>query len=284
MSQASFIFGTVGSPKSTPKKPGGSVGAVLRLAELGLNAFEIGWVRSVRVSEKTCAAIKETAAEQGVAISVHAPYYINMNADEKEWPKSRQRLMDAAHYGYLSGATDIVFHPGSYFGLDPEAVMPVVVERLRGCVEELRANDNHVTLCPETMGKGAMIGSLADVLLLSRELEGVKPCMDFAHLHARPGDGSMNSYDEWAQVLEDYGQALGEAALGDLHIHLSGIEYTAGGEKEHLPLLESDLDLEALYKAFKDFGAGGRIVCESPEMENDALIMKERWLEISGEG
>lgn len=284
MSSTSFRFGTVGSPISTPKKPGGSVGAVLRLAELGFGAFEIGWVRSVRVSEKTCAEIKAAAAEQDVAVSVHAPYYINMNADDNEWPKSRQRLMDAAHYGFLAGATDIVFHPGSYFGLEPEAVLPVVIERLGGCVAELRANGNDVILCPETMGKAAMIGSLADVLLMSRELEGVKPCLDFAHLHARPGDGSMNSYDEWAQTLQEYGKALGDQALKDLHIHLSGIEYTAGGEKEHLPVLESDLDLAALYKALKEFGAGGRIVCESPEMENDALILKEKWLEISGEG
>ena len=46
----SFRFGTVGSPKSTPKKPGGSVRAVLRIRELGLSALELGWVRSVRAS------------------------------------------------------------------------------------------------------------------------------------------------------------------------------------------------------------------------------------------
>jgi deoxyribonuclease-4 len=101
MSNASFRFGTVGSPKSTPKKPGGSVGAVLRSAELGLYTLELGWVRSVRVSEKTCAKIKETAQAKNVAISVHAPYYINLNANDEEWPKSRKRLMDAAHFGNL---------------------------------------------------------------------------------------------------------------------------------------------------------------------------------------
>jgi deoxyribonuclease-4 len=284
MANLSFRFGTVGSPNSTPKKPGGSVGAVLRLAELGFRAFEIGWVRSVRVSEKTCAEIKNTAAEQDVAISVHAPYYINLNADEDEWPKSRQRLMDAAHYGNLSGATDIVFHPGSYFGNDPAQVMPLVLKRLQGCVQELRDAGNPVLLCPETMGKGAMIGSVEDVLQMSRELEGVKPCLDFAHLHARPGDGSMNSYDEWSKVLEAYGKALGEAALRELHIHMSGIEYTEGGEKEHLPVLESDLDLQAIFTALKEFSAGGRIVCESPVLEDDAQILKDKWLEISGEG
>jgi deoxyribonuclease-4 len=116
MTSKTFRFGTVGSPISTPKKPGGSVGAVLRLAELNLKALELGWVRSVRISEQACAGIKAAALEQDVYISVHAPYYINLNAGQEEGPNSRQRLADAAYYGSLAGARDIVFHPGSYFG------------------------------------------------------------------------------------------------------------------------------------------------------------------------
>src|SRR5512137_1965737 len=126
----SFRFGTVGSPTGTPKKPGGSVGAILFSKSIGLAAFELGWVQSVRVSEETCALIKATSAGQDVAISVHAPYFINLNATAEEWPKSRKRLMDAAHYGNLAGATDIIFHPGSYFGRPPEQVLPKAVERL----------------------------------------------------------------------------------------------------------------------------------------------------------
>ena len=85
MTLEDFRFGTVGSPLSTPKKPGGSVGGVLRSAEMGLYALELGWVRSVRVSEKTCALIKRHAEEQDVLISVHAPYFMNLNATEEEW-------------------------------------------------------------------------------------------------------------------------------------------------------------------------------------------------------
>jgi deoxyribonuclease-4 len=284
MSELSFRFGTVGSPISTPKKPGGSVGAVLRLAELDLHAFEIGWVRSVRVSEKTCEEIKSTAAESGVAVSVHAPYFINLNGDDEEWPKSRQRLMDAAHYGNLAGASDIIFHPGSYFEHPPDEVLKVALPRLQDCLDELRADDNPVNLRPETMGKSAMLGSLEDTLKMSRQIKGVAPCLDFAHLHARPGDGSMNTYDEWSQVLEDYAAALGEEALKELHIHLSGIEYGEKGEKEHLPVQDSDLDCKAIFRALNDFKASGRIVCESPEMENDALYLKDLWCIVSGEG
>ncbi len=285
MSPLSFRFGTVGSPKSTPKKPGGSVGAVMHLAELGLLGFELGWVRSVRVSPETCALIQQTAQENDVAISVHAPYYFNLNATDDEWPKSRQRLMDAAHYGNLAGATDIIFHPGSYFERPPEEVLPVAIPRLQSCLEELRSAGNPVTLRPEVMGKSAMLGSLEDTLVMSREINGVEPCLDFAHLHARSGDGSINSYDEWATVLESYGKALGEGALKNLHCHISGIEYTPKGEKEHLPLDDSDLDLRAILTALMDLGCQGRILCESPDiyLMDDALMTKSLWMEISGE-
>ncbi len=283
MSSISFRFGTVGSPISTPKKPGGSVGAVIHSAGMGLQALELGWVRSVRVSEETCAAIKETAQAQGVLISVHAPYFINLNATDEEWPNSRKRLMDAAHYGDLAGATDIIFHPGSYFERPPDEVLPLAIQRLQGCVDELRSAGNPVTLRPETMGKSAMLGSLDDTLQMSQAIGGVTPCIDFAHLHARPGNGSMNSYDEWAHALDAYGKALGAEALRSLHIHLSGIEYGEKGEKEHLPLQEADLDLRALFQALHAFGCGGRMLCESPKMEEDAIYMRQVWSEVSGE-
>ena len=189
--------------------------------------------------------------------------------------------MDAAHYGFLAGATDIVFHPGSYFERPPEEVLPIAIQRLEGCIDELRAADNTVVLRPETMGKSAMLGSLEDTIAMSQAITGVKPCIDAAHLHARPGDGSINSFDEWAKILENYGSALGDKSLKDLHIHISGIEYGEKGEKEHLPLEESDLDYRSFFKALDQFDCQGRILCESPILEDDALISKHTWCEIS---
>lgn len=279
----SFLFGTVGSPMGTPKRPGGSVGAIEFSKSIGLDALELGWVQSVRVTEATCAAIKSMGEAQGVSLSVHAPYFINLNATTEEWPKSRKRLMDAAHYGYLAGATDIIFHPGSYFGNDPAQVLKVAIPRLKGCADELKKNGDRVTLRPETMGKSAMLGSLEDAVAMSKAIEGVQPCIDFAHLHARPGDGTMNTYDEWSRILKQYGRELGNSALKSLHIHLSGIEYGPKGEKNHLPLADADLDLKALFKALNEFGCAGRILCESPIMEQDALKMKKAWMKLSGE-
>jgi deoxyribonuclease-4 len=279
----SFQFGTVGSPLATPKKPGGSVGAIEFSKSIGLTTLELGWVQSVRVTEVTCAAIKQKAQEQKVALSVHAPYFINLNGMDEEWPKSRKRLMDATHYGNLAGATDIIFHPGSYFGNDPAEVLKIAIPRLLGCAEELRKAGNPVTLRPETMGKSAMLGSFEDTLEMSKAIEGVEPCIDFAHLHARPGDGTMNTYDEWSTLLKTYQKVLGKKALKRLHIHLSGIEYGPKGEKNHLPVAESDLKLNLLFKALKEFGCAGRILCESPIMEEDALNMKKAWMKVSKE-
>lgn len=279
----SFQFGTVGSPIGTPKKPGGSVGAIQFSKSIGLTAFELGWVQSVRVSEETCALIKQTALEEGVSLSVHAPYFFNLNATEEEWPKSRKRLMDAAHYGNLAGATDIVFHPGSYFERPPAEVLKVAIPRLKGCLDELRKKGNPVTIRPETMGKSAMLGSLEDTLEMSKAIKGVQPCLDFAHLHARPGDGTMNTVKEWTKLLEAYQAALGKEALKNLHIHLSGIEYGPKGEKNHLALKESDLKINFLFEVLKEFGCAGRILGESPIMEEDALNMRKAWMKVSGE-
>lgn len=278
---ASFIFGTVGSPMSTPKKPGGSPGAIQQIAELGLGALELGWVQAVRVSEQTCAQIKSAAETHNVKLSVHAPYFINLNADDEEWPKSRKRLMDAAYYGFLAGATEIVFHPGSYFGGTPQEVLAKTLPRLAGCVKELQHEGVNVVLRPETMGKSAMLGSLEDTLIMSKDLDRVEPCLDFAHLHARAGDGTMNSKSEWIDLLEKYADSLGKDSLQRLHIHMSGIEYTAKGEKNHLILEESDFNLRDLFEALHEMNCAGRILCESPVLEEDAILMRDLWHEMT---
>jgi deoxyribonuclease-4 len=278
-----FRFGTVGSPISTPKKPGGSVGAVQHIKAMGLGALELGWVQSVRVSEETCAAIRQQVKETGVLLSIHAPYYINLNADFDEWPNARRRLMAAAHYGNLAGATEIIFHPGSYSGKEPAEAMKLALARLQDCVAELRREKNPVTLRPETMGRTGQLGTLEETLEMAKAIPGVVPCVDFAHLHARTGNGSMNSYAEWMAALKLYSKMLGKAALKNLSCHLSGIAYTERGEKNHLTMAESDFKFEELFRALKDMDCGGRILSESPILEQDALLYQKTWQRLGGE-
>jgi deoxyribonuclease-4 len=249
-----------------------------------MDALEIAWVQSVRVKDETCAEIKAAAADQDVRLSVHAPYYINLNSQTDELMfKSDERLLAAARKGFLAGATDIIFHPGSYHNQPPAEVYERAKQKLREIVETLRAEGNTAVLRPETMGKGAMFGSLEETIQLSKEIDGVAPCIDVAHLHARTGNGAFNSYDEFADMFRLIDQQLGtERGLHQMHFHISGIEYAAKGERNHMPLQESDLRWQDFLHACVDFGVSGTIVAESPNLEEDAALLQSTYHDMLG--
>jgi deoxyribonuclease-4 len=256
-------FGTVGSPQTTPVS--GTPAAIKHTRELGLDHLEIAWVQSVRVNDETCAEIKATAQQYSVTLSIHAPYYINLNSQTDElMQKSDERLLTAARKGYLAGARDIIFHPGSYHSQPSQEVYARAKQKLLEITGILRAEGVDVNLRPETMGKSAMFGNLEEVLHLSADVPGILPCIDWAHLHARTGNGTFNSYDEFATALELVKTILGEDGLKCLHFHMSGIAYTAKGEKEHIPLNEADIRYRDLLQAFLDFGVAGTCAVEAP--------------------
>ena len=266
-------FGTVGSPATTPKP--GTPAAIEYSRLLGLDHLEIAWVQSVRVSDEMCATIKAAAEAHGITLSIHAPYYINLNSQSADlMRKSDERLLAAARKGFLAGARDIVFHPGSYHNQPPEEVYERVAEKLRELRAILDSEGVDVILRPETMGKPAVFGTLEETLQLSRDIPGVLPCIDFAHLHARTGQ--LNSYEEFAAILDAVEAALGERGLHNLHAHLSGIAYGPRGEREHLPLNEADLHYRALLQALINRGARGTVGVEAPEPFHvaDALTLQ----------
>ncbi len=276
----SLRFGTVGAPQGTPQT--GTTAAIEHIRHLGLDAFEIAWVRSVSARDESCLAMRQAAHDQDVVLSVHAPYFINLNSQTAEKMRaSDARLLAAARKGYLAGARDIVFHPGSYHGQPPEQVYRRVREKLAELIATLHGEGVEVTLRPETMGKSAMFGTLEEVVRLSKEVQGVAPCIDVAHLHARTGDGRFNSYDEFAAMFRLVRDELGEEALHHMHFHISGIEYSPAGERNHLMLEESDLNWRAFLQACVDFGVEGVVVTESPTQEDDALLLKAAYEELT---
>jgi deoxyribonuclease IV len=268
-------FGTVGTPMSAPKS-GGSAGGVARIRELNLSALELAWVRgTTNIGDEVCARIRAAAEANEIALSVHATYYFNLNAETDEmWQAGRERLLQAARLGHKAGATDIIFHPGSYMKMAAPAAYAIARDRLAGIVDQLKKEKVAVTLRPETMGKSAMLGTLEECISWSKEIENVLPCVDFAHLHARPGDGSFNSYAEFTDALRLIATGLGERGLKRMHIHFSGIEYGPKGEKKHLNLEEADIKYKELFKALADFGVAGRVMSETPNMEEGAVVMQ----------
>ncbi len=162
----------------------------------------------------------------------------------------------------------------------------MVYQRVKSSLAEilgrLEREDIRVRLRPELTGKGSQFGALDELLDLSAELDRVVPCIDFAHLHARTN--AFNSYAEFAAVLQKIKDRLGDNALGDMHIHVSGIDYGGKGERRHLNLPEADLRYRELLRALVDYGAGGLLICESPNLETDARLLQSTYNELRTKG
>jgi deoxyribonuclease-4 len=156
----------------------------------------------------------------------------------------------------------------------PAESFAIATVRLREVADTVLKEKLAVTLRPETMGKSASLGTLDDAISWSKEFENVLPCVDFAHLHARAGDGTFNSYAEFTEALNKIKAGLGERGIKSMHIHFSGIAYTAKGEKNHLNLADADIKYKDLFKALADMGVSGRVLSETPNMEEDAVLMQ----------
>jgi deoxyribonuclease-4 len=269
-----LLFGPAGVPKKASKRD--SEAGIARVEKVGLDCMELEFVRGVSMGEKKAAQVKAASEEYEISLTVHAPYYINLNSTDPEIVgASKKRLFDAARMGALCGAESIAFHPGYYKGESPSKTLRRVKKHLKDVLRKCISEGLPIQLRPETTGKPSQFGRLEEVLALSSELEGVWPCIDFAHLHSY--DGNMNSYDEFAAVLDKIGTELGPQALKDMHIHVSGIHFGQKGEIKHLNLAESDFDYISLLRALKDFSVGGKLICESPNRESDALLMKGKY-------
>jgi len=267
-----LLFGTAGVPLSSPKPS--SAEGVKTVRSLGLDAMELEFVRGVRMSDKLAEEVRKLSEELNVVLTAHAPYYVNLNSpEEAKVEASVKRIMDTARALHRCGGWSAVFHAAYYGEDEPGVVHGRVRELLKRIVKELRDEGVEVWVRPETAGGLAEYGNLHEVIGLSQEVEGVLPCIDFAHLHART-NGGYNSYEELASIFTLLERELGEECLKNMHMHFSGIEYGERGEVKHVNLEESDYNYGALVRALKDFKVEGVLISESPNIEGDALLLK----------
>jgi deoxyribonuclease-4 len=266
-----LLFGTGGTPHSA--KTPSTIDGIKRIAELGLGCMEIEFVQGVRMGEAGARLVADVATGEGVKLSAHGPYFINLNAREPDKITASQgRILQTARIASICGAETITFHTAYYLGDPPGKVYNTVKKYLAEVINQLKRENNRVWVRPELVGKPSEFGTLEEILNLSVELDRVAPCIDFAHWHARRGGSS--SYREFASVLQQVQQRLGRAALDNMHIHVSGIAYGAKGEIKHLNLKESDLQYVELLQALKDYQVKGIVICESPNLEEDALLLQ----------
>jgi deoxyribonuclease-4 len=276
-----LLFGTAGIPHSA--KGMGTAAGVRKVKELGLGAMELEFVQNVNVSESAAPEVRKAAEDSGIVLTCHGQYYVNLApTDAVKLKQSMNRMTDAATRMHQVGGWSITWHTAFYLGRTKEQTYEIVKKNFASVLKTLRDKGvDKIWLRPETTGKETQWGDLKECIKLSQDLEGVLPCVDFAHLHARY-NGINNSIPEWRQIMTELEKELGRECLDNMHIQVCGINYGPKGEKNHLNLEDGDLKWQDLLKVWKEYKIKGVVIAESPNIEDDAMMLQKAWRALSG--
>ncbi len=270
---AKLRFGPAGMPLSLKGKalPEG----LLYCAKHKLLAFEIEWVRGVRLNKQVAIKAKQIAKQHDILLSAHAPYWINAASPlEEKQQISFRNLWQSVQAAALINASIVVFHPGYYQNLTQEQALTNVYELLKQLQEKMQDNAIEVWLGAETTGKPLQVGTLDEIIWLSKKLKFVKPVIDFAHIHAR-NNGCIKSKSDYESIIKKIKDELGKKYLEALHCHFSSVSFTAKGEKQHLPIARKQPDFKPLAELIVEKNYKFTIICESPLLDKDAIKMRE---------
>ena len=277
----SAIFGVAGNSDTFTNTVGKtSAKAPAWLRSIGLDAYEYQCGKGVHVGEATAREIGRNAAEAGIVLSLHAPYFINLaNPDPDSLRKTIGYITAACRVADWMGAGRVVVHSGSLMKRARREALEIarssLTQVIRACDE---AGFSHIALCPETMGKINQLGDLEEVLELCTLDARLVPCVDFGHLYARTL-GALDGAEAMARILNRMEQVLGADRASRFHSHFSHIEFTPkGGEYRHLCFRDEGWgpDFAPLAAAVAERGWSPTFICESAGTQSeDALAMKE---------
>lgn len=241
---------------------GDSYKGIQRIAELGLDAVEIEFVRGVKMSNELAKKIGSLNKKLGLVLSVHAPYYINLDSDEKaKIEASKKRILQSCERGHYLGARYIVFHAAFYGKSSPEECYNAVKDAIIEMQQKIKQKKWDVVLCPETTGKSSQFGTAEELVRLAKET-GCGMCVDFAHIYAR-NNGKID-YDHVMKQIKKVKHATA---------HFSGINFTQKGERNHE--ITPPEKIKELYRYLKKHNISITIINESPDPVGDALKMKK---------
>ena len=278
-------FGPAGNAESFPYKS--SVDAPRWLSTLGLDAYEYQCGKGVNVGEETARKLGAAAAANSVALSLHAPYFINLaNPDPESLKKTTGYIIAACRAADWMGATRVVIHSGALMKRTRREAQDVALNSLKEIVSAVDGEGfGHITLCPETMGKINQLGDLDEVLELCTLDERFTPCIDFGHLYARTL-GELEGHEACVRMLDRVVEVLGEERASHFHSHFSKIQFTPnGGEKMHLTFDQDEFgpDPAPLMAEIARRGWNPTFICESAGTQaEDAVTMKKLYQAAQG--
>ena len=249
-----------------------------------MTAFEYQCGRGVNIGLDKAVEFGQKAAEKGIVISLHAPYYISMSSvEEQKRLNSINYILSSARAVNAMGGTRIIVHTGSCGKISREQALALAVDTMKLAISALDDEGlSHIRICPETMGKINQLGDLNEVLTLCELDERLLPCIDFGHLNARTL-GGLKTFEDFQNIFNEIENRLGISRLKEFHSHFSKIEYTTGGEKRHLtfgdtvygPNFEPIMELTAKKNCSPTF------ICESDGTQaEDAKTMQNYYMEL----
>lgn len=249
------------------------------IEKMGLDAFEYQCGRGVNIGEEKARALGEKAREKGIALSLHAPYYISMSSvEEAKRLNSINYILQSARAVSAMGGDRIVVHTGSCGKISREEALRLAIDTMKLAVEALDSEGlSNIRICPETMGKVNQLGTLGEVLSLCELDERLIPCIDFGHLNARDR-GILKTYGDFEKIFDEIENRLGISRLREFHSHFSKIEYSAGGEVRHLTFDDTVFgpDFEPVAELTYKKQCSPVIICESAGTQaEDARQMKD---------
>ena len=249
------------------------------LAALGLTAFEYQCGRGVNIGMEAARKLGALCRERGVAVSLHAPYYISLASPEEEKRcRSVDYILQSAAAVAAMGGDRIVVHAGGSGSASRGEMLALARETMRAALQALDdAGLARIHICPETMGRSGRLGDLDDVLSLCELDKRMIPCLDFGHLNARE-QGSLHTAEDYAALLGRVERALGAGRLRSFHAHFSRIQYGKSGEVKHLTFSDKlyGPPHEPLMKLIARRGLSPVVICESAGTQAEDALMMQR--------
>ncbi|MBR3685434.1 MAG: TIM barrel protein [Clostridia bacterium] len=251
----------------------------------GIDVFEYSFGRGITLNEKTAVAIGNRFKEEGVELTVHAPYYINLaNPDPEMIQKSYGYILSSLKKVKDFGGNRVVVHPATQGKMVREDAVKLMLENAKGLVDVLDREGylDGYKVCFETMGKMAQLGTPDEIIAVCNLDARFYPCVDFGHINAREQGILKNAtnYNTLIQKMEDF---LPKHKVFDMHVHFSKIEYGAKGEIRHLTFADDKYgpDFEPLMQIFHDKGMSPYVISESDGTQaEDTITMKKYFFSL----
>ncbi len=277
------LFGPAGNSDSFSASHKSSLAAPGWIRDFGLDAYEYQCGKGVNIGEETARKLGENSRVNGIAMSLHAPYFINLaNPDPESLRKTAGYILSACQAADWMGATRVTVHTGAIMKRERSEAQAVALTSTKEIVKIADGEGyGHIALCLETMGKINQLGDLDEVLELCMLDERLLPCVDFGHLYARTLGVLDGSREHMCRILDRMEEVLGAHRAARFHSHFSKIQFTpGGGEKMHLTFDQSDYgpDYIPLMEELARRKWNPTIICESAGTQaEDALTMKRAY-------